>query len=143
MSSPTQRSLALYRELGYTAQVVEKFNHHVGPHGIRVDLFGCIDIVAARPGEILGVQACAMSGEKAHLEKCLAESRLIVWLLAGGRFELCSWGKRVGTGTRARWTCRRLEAVWTGRVVFTDPRPRVGGGAPPDETPMHVTEVRP
>ncbi len=52
--SPTSRSLEHLRNQGYLACVVEKW---VQRAKIRVDAFGCIDILAIRPGEVLGVQA--------------------------------------------------------------------------------------
>ena len=42
-SSPTQRSLKLLRDEGYTAQVVERWNPHAR---VRQDLFGVIDTAA-------------------------------------------------------------------------------------------------
>lgn len=47
-TSPTQRSLALLRKGGWTAGVVERFNSHVGPFGIRQDFCGGIDLIAFR-----------------------------------------------------------------------------------------------
>jgi hypothetical protein len=57
--SPTARSLDLLRSRGYRAEVVE----HWIPHTfITRDLFGFIDILAIREGEVLGVQACSSGG---------------------------------------------------------------------------------
>lgn len=53
MTSPTQRSLAHLRSLGYRVAVVERWNPHAR---IRQDLFGVLDLLAVRDGEILGVQ---------------------------------------------------------------------------------------
>jgi hypothetical protein len=131
MSSPTQRGLELYRYLGYEIGRVERFNPHVGPHGIRQDLFGIIDAIAIIAGDdphTLGLQFCAMSGEKDHVLKCLAEPRLRTWLLARNRFEINTWGKRM-VGRRVRWTCRRLHAVLSGDdVVFVRRADTVGEG---------------
>lgn len=113
-SLPTQRTLELYRKLGFTCQVVEKWN---GPARKRIDLFGCIDIVAMKPGiGVIGVQACAGGSHAARREKALAEPKLREWLASGGRFEVCSWAKRIpeqrnknGTKKRPTWTPRREE----------------------------------
>jgi len=52
--SPTQRSLAHLKELGYTAKVVERWNPFAK---IRQDLFGT-DVLVLKPGEpVLVVQA--------------------------------------------------------------------------------------
>jgi hypothetical protein len=129
VTSPTQRSLARLRKDGWTAGVVERFNQHVGPHGIRQDFCGGIDLIAFRgeraeegvlsirinPGEILGVQCCAASGLAAHRTKLLAEPRMREWVAAGGRLVIQSWGtlacvKKDGKkGKARRWTCREVE----------------------------------
>src|SRR5271167_4627948 len=44
--SPTQRSLKLLRERGWTCQVVERWNQWAK---VRQDLFGCLDILAISP----------------------------------------------------------------------------------------------
>ena len=54
MISPTQRSLAALKKQGWTCGIVERFNPHVGPHGIRQDFCGGIDVIAFRQYEQLG-----------------------------------------------------------------------------------------
>lgn len=100
--SPTQRTLKLLREDNWLAQVVERWNPFAH---VRQDLFGVIDVVAVRPGEILGVQCCAASSAAARLAKAVAEPKLRAWLEAGGSFVVHSWGKRGGRGERKLWTC--------------------------------------
>lgn len=106
MSSPTQRSLKELKACGWTAQVVERFNPYAR---VRVDLFGCIDIVALDPlaGEIVGIQACAGSSHAARKAKILAEPRMAMWIGSGGRIELWSWSKKGGRGKRKTWQLRR------------------------------------
>lgn len=55
MSSATELTLKRLRELGFTAQVVEKWNPHAR---IRQDLFGFIDVLAVGRGVTMGVQCC-------------------------------------------------------------------------------------
>jgi hypothetical protein len=100
-----------------------------------VDLFGCIDLVAAAPpltlcacqptcpgtrcrnAGIWGIQACAGSSHAARRTKSLAEPRLQAWLQAGGRFAIWSWAQRrtnavLKDGRRSRrkvWTLREEE----------------------------------
>ena len=105
MVSPTQRSLALLRKDGYTAQVVERWNPHAM---IRQDLFGCIDILGIRSMAILGVQACAASSASARVKKSMAEPKLKTWLLAGGYFVVQAWGKKGARGARKTWQCRSI-----------------------------------
>lgn len=105
--SPTQRSLKHLRELGFTAQVVERWNHFAK---IRQDLFGIIDVLAMRPGiGILGVQATSDSNHAARMAKAKAEPRIREWIESGGRIEVWSWGLRGGRGERKLWTLRREE----------------------------------
>lgn len=107
MSSPTQRALKDARELGFTAQVVERFNIYAK---VRVDLFGCIDIVAIREGiGILGIQACADGSHAARMTKAKSEPKIQTWIAAGGRFEVWSYGLRGARGKRKTWTLRREE----------------------------------
>lgn len=102
--SPTKRALADLRELGFTCQVVERwcpFSRR------RIDLFGCIDIVGAREGGILGVQACAGASHAARRKKAMDEPRLRVWLEAGGAFEIFSYAKQGARGKVKHWRLRR------------------------------------
>lgn len=109
MTSPTQRTLAHARDLGFLAQVVERFNPHAR---VRVDLFGVIDIVAVHDGcGVLGIQACAGGSHAARRTKAMETDGLKRWLSAGGRFELWSWSKRGERGKRKLWTLRREELV--------------------------------
>lgn len=107
MSSPTQRSLKELKKLGFTAGITEKWNPHAH---IRQDLFGCLDLVAMRPGVgIVGIQACAGASHAARRTKMLAEPRLRTWLESGGRAEVWSWAKQGARGKRKVWTLRRDE----------------------------------
>ncbi len=101
MTSPTARSLALLRADGYLAQVVERYNAHAR---VRVDLFGCIDLLAVKPGEaVLGVQATTASNLAARAKKALACPRLRTWLAAECRFVLHGWAKKGPRGKRKLW----------------------------------------
>lgn len=106
-SKPTQRTLDRLKALGFTAGNVERRNRYSGKTN---DLFGCIDIVAAREGVgVLGIQACAGASHAARRTKSLAEPRLRAWLEAGARFEIWSWAKRGARGKRKLWELRREE----------------------------------
>ena len=102
MSSPTQRSLAYLRKLGYTAQVVEKFNPF---SHTRLDLFGCIDIVAIKHDEkgVVGVQATSMGNVKARIHKILLVPEMSIWLSAGNRLAVHGFGKLGARGKRKTW----------------------------------------
>ena len=89
--SPTARSLALLREMGYTAQVVEYF-HAFSER--RVDLFGIIDIIGAHPDlGILGVQATTGNNHSARVKKA-RKCPVGPWLRAGGHLQVWSWSKK-------------------------------------------------
>lgn len=105
--SPTQRALADLRRMGYRPAVVERWNPYAR---IRQDLYGCIDLIGIRPGEILGVQTTSGTNHAARRSKALAEPAVREWLAAGGRFEIWSYAKRGARGERKLWE-RRVEAV--------------------------------
>lgn len=114
--TPTQRTLKALRAAGLTCGIVERFNPHVGPHGIRQDLFGWIDIIAISPDRgIIGVQSTGQDFA-GHRRKMLEEraDEVLGWLAAGGRAELWGWRKvKVKRGGKAM--------VWRPRVeVFTE-----------------------
>ena len=64
MTSPTQRSLAHLRALGYRVAIVERWNPFAR---IRQDLFGVLDLLAVKDGEILGVQVTSGSNVAARI----------------------------------------------------------------------------
>lgn len=119
MSSPTQRALRELRGRGWTAQVVEKW---IPQAKRRVDLFGCIDIVAldGLPG-VLGVQVTDSSNVSKRVAKAKEEERIARWLMAGNRFEVWGYAKRKPRGAkRPIWTLRTVkfdkphESEWLG-----------------------------
>ena len=118
--TPTARSLAVLREMNYVVQVVEQYNRF---SKTRLDLYGCIDILAVHPEHgILGVQATTTSNAAARVSKALAEPRLVTWLAAGASFEVWGWAKRGPAGKRKLWTLRRVpvgvSSVKPPRVVL-------------------------
>lgn len=106
-SSPTQRTLAECRRRGWLAQVVERW---IPQARKRVDLFGCIDLVAIdTDNRLWGIQACAGSSHAARRAKALEEQRLERWLSTGARFAVWSWALRGARGRRKVWTLREEE----------------------------------
>jgi predicted RecB family endonuclease len=101
MSTPTQRSLDHLRKLGYLAEVVEK---RIPKVFITKDLFGFIDIIAIRDGEILAVQTTSGSNVAARITKIRESATFARVLAAGMRIEVHGWRKP--TKTRARWDLR-------------------------------------
>ena len=103
--TPSARTKKLLAELGYASDDAERRITRT----IKKDLFGIIDIVAIRPGEIFGVQATSASNHSSHVKKALAEPKLLLWLLAGGRFEVWSWGKKGARGKVKKWRVRKTK----------------------------------
>ena len=119
-TSPTARTLQLCKEMGWPAGVVERWIERAKK---RIDLFGCIDVVALPERkierywqgplwirDILGIQCCTGSGHAAHVTKAKAEPRLRRWLAANGSYEVWSWYKYVKPIERKYWRVRR-EAI--------------------------------
>lgn len=105
--TPTQRSLALLRERGYIAVVVEKWVPWPKP-GHRADLFGFLDILAVKAGETLGVQTTAGGSVSTRLKK-IADSPLIGTVLSAGIKVTCHGWRKVGPrGKRKVWECREV-----------------------------------
>lgn len=99
------------RNEGRLCGSVEKWNPHVGPHGIRQDLFGFIDLISLDPARgIIGVQCCAGSGFSAHIRKILEEriQEAKEWLICGGRVEVWGW--------------RKIKKKRGGKAMIWDPR---------------------
>lgn len=115
MTSPTQRTLATLRRLGYHCQVVEQWisygNHG---HGFRRDLFGCIDILAMRGGPecpILGVQATSAANAAARRIKSEGLDGLHIWLRTGAAFQVWGWKKGGPKGFEKTWQATRWGAT--------------------------------
>jgi hypothetical protein len=95
MSSPTSRTLERLRKAGWTAQVTERWNAYAK---IRQDLFGCIDIVAVKAGEVgvLGVQCTSRSNQSSRVKKCYASPIMATWLEARNSLQVWGWAKSKG-----------------------------------------------
>lgn len=99
MTSPTQRTLQRLRNDGYLAAVVEHWNPHAR---VRNDLFGFIDVLAVRDGEILAVQATSGSNGASRVKKIAEHPNVGAIRKAGIRIEVWAW--------------RRLVSGWAPRV---------------------------
>lgn len=83
------RALQKLEALGWQVADVEKW---IAQAKRRIDLFGCLDLLAIREGETLGVQVTSPANVGAHVTKMLDEPRLVDCLRAGWKVEL--WGVR-------------------------------------------------
>lgn len=107
--SPTQRTIKACKDQGRIVGIVERFNAFIGPHGIRQDLFGFIDIIAIdSESGIVGVQSTG-SAFSAHIRKLTEERNeaLYEWL-RHAEVELWGWRKvKLKRGGKAmRWKPR-------------------------------------
>jgi hypothetical protein len=92
--------------------------------GIRVDVWGFGDILAAHPRDrrFLLVQTTTSDHTAHRLNKARARPELALWLKAGGAFELHGWTRRNG-----RWDVHRLTVRpddLAGVVLVAPPRRR-------------------
>lgn len=99
--TPTQRSLDHLRKAGYLVAVVEKWNPHAQ---IRQDLFGFIDILAIREGEVLGVQATSRGNISSRVNKITEHENLSAVRKSGMRIVVHGWGK-----LKAGWTLKEVD----------------------------------
>jgi len=104
MSSPTALSLKKLRDAGYLAEVVEKRNPHTRTLN---DLYGFIDILAIRPGEVLGVQTTSASHVANRCTKIADHANVAAVREAGIRIEVHGWSQPGGPGKR--WQCRVVD----------------------------------
>jgi len=103
--TPTQRSLALLRERGYLCAIVEKFVRFPPP-GHRVDLWGFVDILAIKAGEVLGVQTTSGVHVAERLRKIAASPHIATVLSSGVRVVVHGWRKVGPRGKAKKWECR-------------------------------------
>lgn len=105
-TSPTARTLALLRQEGWTAQVVEHWNSFAR---VRKDLFGFVDVIAMKAGEgILGVQATTGANVASRIEKIRNIEAHMIWLDVA-RLEVWGWRKVGPRGEQKVWECRRVR----------------------------------
>ncbi len=124
--SPTQRTLRALRDQGLVCAIVERFNPYAGPHGIRQDLFGCIDIIALDSQRgVVGIQPCGQAFSE-HKNKLLGERNQEVtdWLSTPGtKLELWGWRKvKLKRGGKAmRWKPRLASiTLEKGEIIFEE-----------------------
>lgn len=100
--TPTMRSLAYLRGLGYRVAVVERWNYHAK---IRQDLFGVVDLLAIREGETLAVQTTSGSNVAARAAKIAEAEATADIRKAGWRILVHGWRK----AANGRWTLREVD----------------------------------
>jgi hypothetical protein len=101
-NSPTQRSFERLRAQGFLPQTIERWNPHAK---VRNDLFGFIDVLAIRKGEILGVQATSRDDVSHRAAKIADHPNVSAVRKAGIRIEVWAWGKMAS----GRWEVRVVD----------------------------------
>jgi hypothetical protein len=102
VSTPTQRSLKLLRDDGYTAEVTEKWNPHAK---IRQDLFGFVDVIGIKAGrKPLLVQTTSGSNVAARIAKMSGIPAVQLAIDCGFDVQVHGWRKLASN--RNRWTPR-------------------------------------
>lgn len=100
--TPTQRTLKHLRDAGYLAEVVERW---IPGANIRRDLFGFVDVLAIRDGEVLGVQATSRDNVASRVSKIAEHPNVGQVRKAGIRLEVHGWGKMAS----GRWELRCVD----------------------------------
>jgi hypothetical protein len=130
--TPTARTIGHLRLLGWFAEKVEQRLPIPGQFVTR-DYGGFGDVLGAHPhGGILMVQVTVRSAVPVHVSKVTAETMirkikgevvevpneirdsLVIWLSAGGRFEIHGWDKPAATN---RWRFRRIVFDYADRLL--------------------------
>jgi len=88
--TPSQRTVAHLRKLGYQTANVEHYNAFTKR---KHDLFGCIDILAIGNNETLAVQVTSKSNMSARIKKIEASEALPEMLRSGWRVIVHGWAK--------------------------------------------------
>lgn len=110
-TSNTQRTIRELKNRGLVCAIVEKWNAFAGPHGIRQDLFGIIDVIALDPERgVIGVQCCG-SDFAPHVRKITEERAQ----------ETMDWLSTPGTVLEI-WGWRKLKKVKGGKAMVWKPR---------------------
>lgn len=102
MSSPTQRSLKEMRKRQYLADVTERWLHVIKR---RKDLFGFIDILAVKQGEIVGVQACSATDISKRVDKIANHENVGIVRASGMKLLVHGWRKN----SKGRWVLREVD----------------------------------
>jgi len=86
--SPTQRTLKLMRDRGYTCFIVEYWHHFSRQ---RRDLFGFIDLLCLGENEVIGVQTTSYSNVSARVKKIAEHENVGAVRKAGVRILVHGW----------------------------------------------------
>jgi len=108
--SATQKSLKLLRQENWVCEVVEKT---IPKCFIKKDLFGFIDILAIKEGQVLGVQTTTGSNSADRVKKIQAHENYSIVKKAEIKIIVHGWRKlkeKCKNGnTKEVWKCKIIE----------------------------------
>lgn len=115
--TPTARSIAHLRKLGWSVCSVEKW---IPQTRQRKDAFGFGDLLACHVSNqtIALIQVTSTGNMSARREKMRGIAEVGLWLASGGVILLHGWAKRGNAGERKLWTLKE-EAI-----DFTNTQPK-------------------
>jgi hypothetical protein len=100
-TSPTQLSLKKLREDGYLVAITERWNAFAK---IRQDMFGFIDLLAIKDGEILAVQTTSASNMSARANKIADSEHVGTVRKSGMKIHIHGWIKN-----GRKWECKVMD----------------------------------
>lgn len=101
--TPTQLSLRHLRTQGYTAEKVEYWDAFAQK---RHDLWGFVDVLAIRPGEVLAVQTTSSDNVSARVRKIAEHPNVAAVREAGIAIHVHGWRK---DEKKRRWVLRTVD----------------------------------
>lgn len=113
------RTLQKLRRDGWVADKAERRETSF----ITRDFLGCIDVLALRRGEVLGVQVCSIGDASTRARKAMAIDDLRRWLEERGRYVVWGWEK-VQVKKSLRWRYRVREVRLINGELTCDVPPR-------------------
>ena len=109
--SPTQRSKQELTDRGYHVEKVEYYNSFSRR---MKDLWGFIDLLAIKKGEVLAVQVTGgMQHKKPHLDKMTSNELFPLVKSAGIKIELHTWRKLI----TSRYKNGNPKRTWVNDIV--------------------------
>ena len=93
MASPTKETKKLLESEGYLVDVAEYSMRHSNRNR---DLFGFIDLVGIKEGDLVAIQTTSRSNTSKRINKVAESPAARIWLLSGNRIEVHGWGGRSG-----------------------------------------------
>ena len=102
-TSPTQLTLRLLRDEGWTAEIVERWNPHAR---VRHDLYGFIDVLAVKGPHTMAIQTTSAANVSSRIRKIADTPTIGAVREAGWTIRVHGWKK-----VKGRWVLHRNEDV--------------------------------